>query len=306
MPRWGVSTMHARSSPDCAQSPLRSCHPICPFGIPRIANSYCRACAWRWARRAEVTNRKSAFPAKAGIHLSGDGAVEGWVPAFAGNADFFGIRRIRASAVLVDRVDPANFFGFFDRLDIEVDDDGLVVAAHKHAFQGLIGRGVDFLVRHIGRDEDEIAGIGLGDIFEVLAPAHPRPAFDHVDDAFERAVMVRAGFGVGVDVDRAGPDLLRPDPGEIDRRGAVHAGGLRCVGVELVAGGDLDALGLPLDPLRLMSLAHRDCLDMSVLLIWVIRDRIPSNSPLAGLVPAIHVLKPLRTAEKKTWMPGTR
>jgi len=35
-----------------------------------------------------VTNQKSAFPAKAGIHLSGDGAVEKWVPAFAGNADF--------------------------------------------------------------------------------------------------------------------------------------------------------------------------------------------------------------------------
>src|SRR5712692_10656465 len=81
----------------------------------------------------------------------------------------------------------------------------------------------------------------------MLAPAHPRPAFDHVNDAFERAVMVRAGLGVGVDVDRAGPDLLRPDPGEIDRRGAVHAGGLRRVGVELVARDDLDAVGLPID-----------------------------------------------------------
>src|SRR6266568_8228273 len=37
-----------------------------------------------------ITNRKSAFPAKAGIHLSGDGAAEKWVPAFAGNANFFG------------------------------------------------------------------------------------------------------------------------------------------------------------------------------------------------------------------------
>jgi hypothetical protein len=30
---------------------------------------------------------KSAFPAKAGIHASRDGAVEKWIPAFAGNAD---------------------------------------------------------------------------------------------------------------------------------------------------------------------------------------------------------------------------
>jgi hypothetical protein len=28
----------------------------------------------------------AAFPAKAGIHPSGDAAVEEWVPAFAGNA----------------------------------------------------------------------------------------------------------------------------------------------------------------------------------------------------------------------------
>jgi len=35
-----------------------------------------------------VANQKPAFPAKAGIHLPGDGAVGGWVPAFAGNADF--------------------------------------------------------------------------------------------------------------------------------------------------------------------------------------------------------------------------
>ena len=48
--------------------------------------------------------------------------------------------------------------------------------------------------------------------------------------------MVRAGLGVGVDLDRAGPDLLRADTGEIDRGGAVHARGLRGVGVELVAG----------------------------------------------------------------------
>src|SRR6266849_4672746 len=34
-------------------------------------------------------SKKSTFPAKAGIHLSGDGAVEEWVPAFAGNALFW-------------------------------------------------------------------------------------------------------------------------------------------------------------------------------------------------------------------------
>src|SRR6266851_10094941 len=36
----------------------------------------------------ERSSKKTAFPAKAGTHLSGDGAVERWVPAFAGNAVF--------------------------------------------------------------------------------------------------------------------------------------------------------------------------------------------------------------------------
>jgi hypothetical protein len=34
-----------------------------------------------------AVSKKIAFPAKAGIHPSSDGAVEGWIPAFAGNAE---------------------------------------------------------------------------------------------------------------------------------------------------------------------------------------------------------------------------
>src|SRR5207248_9547978 len=89
----------------------------------------------------------------------------------------------------------------------------------------------------------------------MLAPAHPRPPLQDINDAFERAMVMRARLGIGMDMDRAGPDLLRPDPGEIDRGGAVHARTLRRVGVELIAGDHLDAVGLPVDPFWL--LAHR-------------------------------------------------
>src|SRR5258708_24273633 len=56
-----------------------------------------------------VATKKSAFPAKAGIHLSGDGAVEKWIPAFAGNAAFsvdnsIAHRRTLTSVLAVDRV----------------------------------------------------------------------------------------------------------------------------------------------------------------------------------------------------------
>jgi hypothetical protein len=33
----------------------------------------------------------------------------------------------------------------------------------------------------------------------ILAPSHAGAALEHVDDALERAMMVRAGLGVGVD-----------------------------------------------------------------------------------------------------------
>src|SRR5579859_3708002 len=103
-------------------------------------------------------------------------STAGWVPAFAGTTTFphcltggFWL------GVLVDRVDPAHFLRPFDGLDVEIDDDRIVVAAHQHAFERLVGRGVDLLVRHIGRDIDEVARARLGDKFEMLAPTHPRP-----------------------------------------------------------------------------------------------------------------------------------
>src|ERR1051325_1993727 len=175
----------------------------------------------------------------------------------------------RCSSMAVDWVYPANLFWFFDRLDLEVDDDRLVVAAHQHAFEGFIARGVDLLVRHIGRHEDEVARPSLGDVFEGVAPAHPRPALQHVNDAFERAVVVRPGLGVGMDVHGAGPDLLCAHSGEIDRRSAVHPGGLRRVGVELVARADLDTALLPIDVAGVVMLAHRVPLPCFVL-IWAL------------------------------------
>src|SRR3984893_8220385 len=41
------------------------------------------------------------------------------------------------SAVAVDRIDPANLFRPLGRLDVKIDDNRLVVAAHQHTFEGL-------------------------------------------------------------------------------------------------------------------------------------------------------------------------
>ena len=63
-------------------------------------------------------------------------------------------------------------------------------------------------------------GSGFGDVFEMFAPSHPRAARDDVDDAFEFAVMMRAGLRVRFDLHGAGPDFLRSGAGVVDRRRA--------------------------------------------------------------------------------------
>src|SRR5215831_5351433 len=56
---------------------------------------------------------------------------------------------------------------------------------------------------------------------------------------------MRALLGIRPDRDRAGPDFLGADAGEIDRRLAIHAGRLQRVAVERVAGDHPDAVVLP-------------------------------------------------------------
>src|SRR5436190_14777147 len=100
-------------------------------------------------------------------------------------------------------------------------------------------------MRDEGRDVDEVAGAGLGDELKLVAPAHARLAAHHVDHALYRAMMVRAGLGLGVDDDGAGPEFLGAGAGVGDGGGAIHAGGLRGVDVELVGVDDAHARVLP-------------------------------------------------------------
>src|SRR6516225_7363055 len=115
----------------------------------------------------------------------------------------------------VDRVLPQHLFRRLYWRDVKIDDDGLLARAHQYAFERLVAARIDLLVRHIGRHVDEIAGAGLGDKFQMLAPSHPRPALDHENDAFELAVMMCPGLRIGVDGDGAGPQLLGAGAGAV-------------------------------------------------------------------------------------------
>src|SRR5436190_3207177 len=100
-------------------------------------------------------------------------------------------------------------------------------------------------MRDEGRDVDEVAGAGFGHEFELVAPAHARLAAHHVDHALDRAVVVGAGLCLGVDDDGAGPEFLGAGARVGDGGGAVHAGGLRGVDVELVGVDNAHARVLP-------------------------------------------------------------
>jgi hypothetical protein len=51
---------------------------------------------------------------------------------------------------------PTDGLGLFDRRDVEVNDDGFVVASNQHTFEEVGVAGVDFLVGNIGGHVDEV------------------------------------------------------------------------------------------------------------------------------------------------------
>ena len=136
-------------------------------------------------------------------------------------------------------------FGFFNRLNVEVDRNGFAIAAHQNAFEHLVAAGVDLLMRHIGRDENEIAGIGFRGELQVIAPTHPRPSLHDINNALKVTVVMRAGLGVRLDGDGARPEFLRPRAREIYRGLSIHPGRRGHIGIELIAWNDANAIVLP-------------------------------------------------------------
>ena len=93
----------------------------------------------------------------------------------ANNAETVG-SMLRFCRIRVQRINPVDFFRRLDRLDIQVNDDGILTAAHEHATECRGFACVDLLMGHKGRNDNKITGRGLGDKLQVFAPAHARSA----------------------------------------------------------------------------------------------------------------------------------
>jgi len=131
------------------------------------------------------------------------------------------------------------------RRDVEIDDQPLLATSGQHAAQLHLLARVDFLMRYVGGHVDEIPRPRLGDEFQPLAPAQARKAADHVDHAFEIAVMVRSRLRFRLDGDRAGPQFPGTGACSRDRRAPLHAECLRGGIVQLIGPDDSHALGAP-------------------------------------------------------------
>jgi uncharacterized protein YjbJ (UPF0337 family) len=152
---------------------------------------------------------------------------------------------LRIRGIAVYGIYPQHGFRFLDRLDVEIDGNRLPIAAHQHALEHFVTAGVDLLVRHVGRDENEIAGIGFRGELQMLSPTHPRLSLHDVDDAFEVTMMMRAGLGVRLDRHGAGPQFLRANAGEVDGSLSIHPRSRGHIRVKLIAWNDANAIVLP-------------------------------------------------------------
>src|SRR5580700_3027869 len=116
--------------------------------------------------------------------------------------------------------------GWLGAFEVKIHHDRVLTAAYHDGFTRLVGESVDLLMRHEGRNVDEVARSGLAAEFQPLSPPHAGLAADNVENGFELAVVVRSSLGIGLYQHRAGPEFGGSGSGVSDGGRASHAGSL--------------------------------------------------------------------------------
>src|SRR5580704_12397510 len=202
------------------------------------------------------------------------------------------IKEVRRSALRrgVKRIVLRRLRGILRRIfrarNIQVDDDRLLTAAYDHGLYRLIFAGVQFLMRHVGRDVDEVSRTRFIDELQVISPTKTGSAADYVDHRFQFAVMMRTGLGVGMHDDGSRPELLRADAGARDGFGAGHARRLRRVAVEFAAANDAQAVSFPVGHFVSSKSIERESL-MGQARVYQTSHRFPSGRTMAA--PALQL-----------------
>ena len=154
-------------------------------------------------------------------------------------------------------VNPINFLGGLGWCDLQINHDRFLAATHEHTAKRFLAAGVDLLVWHKGWHKNKIARTCVGHILKVLAPPHARPPADHVNDTFQLSMVMSTGLGIGVNGNRARPQLIRTGACVCDGSSPIHAQRLWRVGIELVGADNLHAM---LAPINLWNAVSHDSL----------------------------------------------
>src|SRR4051812_40862045 len=88
---------------------------------------------------------------------------------------------------------------------IQIHNDWILTASYHYRLTAFIGPSVDLLMRHVRRNVDEVARSGFAPELQMIAPSHPSPAADDVENGFQLAVMVRSGLCIRLNYDCASP-----------------------------------------------------------------------------------------------------
>jgi hypothetical protein len=138
----------------------------------------------------------------------------------------------------------------FRTLQVKIDHYRFLAAADYHGFTRFVSASIDLLVRHVRRNVNEIARPGLAAEFQMFSPPHARPSTHDIQDCFEFAVMMWAGFRVGLNHDGAGPEFARTGSSVRNSGCARHSGRLGCVRVQIAGRDDFDTVPLPVHDLH--------------------------------------------------------
>src|SRR5580700_2882367 len=106
--------------------------------------------------------------------------------------------------------------GWLGAFEVKIDHHRVLTAAYHDRFTRLVGESVDLLVRHVGRNVDEVARSGLAAEFQAFSPPHAGPAANYVEDGFQLAVVMGSSLGVGLHQHRTGPQFGRAGAGVSD------------------------------------------------------------------------------------------
>ncbi len=130
----------------------------------------------------------------------------------------------------------------FRTLDIQIDHNRLLSAAHHYRLDRLIRTSVHLLMGNKRGYIDKVARAGFLDKLQTIAPAEAGPPADDVEHGLKLTVMMRAGASRRLHGNRSRPQLIGAGTRVRDGRRPAHTRSLRSIGIQFSRSNDADSI----------------------------------------------------------------